>query len=167
MLKIATPVAAFALLLGSLPGLADESPVTADEAILTVGGAIEDGAQTLYDLDALKSLPVTTIETTTVWDSESRSFTGVELADLVAAVGGRGDMIKATALNDYAIEIPMEDAVEGGALLAYLQDGKEMAVREKGPLWIIYPFDDNPVYNAEKYYSRSIWQLAGIEFLDE
>jgi len=28
---------------------------------------------------------------------------------------------------------------------------------------VIYPFDSNPEYQAEKYYSRSIWQLHRVE----
>ncbi|WP_372801635.1 molybdopterin-dependent oxidoreductase [Paracoccus seriniphilus] len=162
-----TFVATLSLLATSLPGLAGESAVTPDDVILTIGGNISPDAPTHFDIDALKALPATVVETSTVWTKGTLTFTGIELVDLVEAVGGEGDAILATALNDYAIEIPMEDAVEGGALLAYLVDGKEMAVREKGPLWIVYPFDDNPEYNGEKYYSRSIWQLARIDIVDQ
>jgi hypothetical protein len=38
-----------------------------------------------------------------------------------------------------------------------------MSLREKGPLWIIYPFDSSPEYQTELTYSRSIWQLNRIE----
>jgi hypothetical protein len=38
-----------------------------------------------------------------------------------------------------------------------------MSLREKGPLWIIYPFDSSPEYQTELIYSRSIWQLNRIE----
>ena len=37
-----------------------------------------------------------------------------------------------------------------------------MSVREKGPLWVIYPFDSDPEYQTEVIYSRSIWQLDRI-----
>jgi hypothetical protein len=42
-------------------------------------------------------------------------------------------------------------------------DDRPMSVREKGPLWVIYPFDDVPEYQNETIYSRSIWQLDRIE----
>ncbi|MEC8574513.1 MAG: oxidoreductase, partial [Pseudomonadota bacterium] len=37
-----------------------------------------------------------------------------------------------------------------------------MSLRDKGPLWIVYPFDSDPAYQTEAIYSRSIWQLEEI-----
>jgi len=34
-----------------------------------------------------------------------------------------------------------------------------MSVREKGPLWVIYPYDSDAKFRTEVIYSRSIWQL--------
>ena len=45
------------------------------------------------------------------------------------------------------------------ALLAFERNGKPMSVREKGPLWIVYPYDSDAKFQSEVYYSRSIWQL--------
>jgi hypothetical protein len=42
-------------------------------------------------------------------------------------------------------------------------DDRPMSVRDKGPLWVVYPFDDVPAYQSETIYSRSIWQLDRIE----
>ncbi len=79
------------------------------------------------------------------------------------AVGATGDRIVSIALNDYSAEMPMEDARKYGVLLALKRDGEYMTVRDKGPLFIIYPFDSNPDLKAQKYYSRSVWQIARIE----
>ena len=43
-----------------------------------------------------------------------------------------------------------------------MMDGAEMSSRQKGPLWILFPFDDRPEYRTEQAYSWSIWQLARI-----
>jgi len=32
-------------------------------------------------------------------------------------------------------------------------------LREKGPLWVIYPYDSDAKFRTEVIYSRSIWQL--------
>jgi hypothetical protein len=40
-----------------------------------------------------------------------------------------------------------------------------MSVRDKGPLWVIYPYDAVPEYKSERIYARSIWQLVSIEVL--
>ncbi|MGR3607464.1 MAG: oxidoreductase, partial [Sulfitobacter sp.] len=40
--------------------------------------------------------------------------------------------------------------------------GSLMSRRGKGPLWIVYPYDNNPSYKTETIYSRSIWQMDRI-----
>ena len=48
-------------------------------------------------------------------------------------------------------------------ILATRMDGQLMSVRDKGPLFLIYPFDlDSGLYN-EKYFARSVWQIKEIE----
>jgi len=71
--------------------------------------------------------------------------------------------LRAVALNDYKIEIPAEDAAKHDMIVALLLDGKPMPVREKGPLFIVYPFDSSADLRSERYYSRSAWQLRTIE----
>ena len=52
-----------------------------------------------------------------------------------------------------------------GAVLFECPDpspGAPMSVRDKGPLWIVYPYDQNTDYQSEVVFSRSIWQLNRI-----
>lgn len=146
------------------------APVFADETVLTITGAVaqpEEGEAWTFDMAALRQLPAASIETTTIWTTGSQTFEGVALVDLLAHVGATGNAIRAVALNDYAVSIPVTDAVAGGPIVAYTQNGSEMSIRNKGPLWIIYPFDGNQIYKSEEYYSRSIWQLDRIEVITE
>ncbi len=137
----------------------------ATKPILTISGsAIAEDVT--YERAALMDLPAAMIETSTIWTEGVSTFTGVSLADLVDELGIEGGTIVATAVNDYAVEIPVEDAVEGGPIVAYLMDGKEMSLRDKGPLWVVYPYDSDASYRTEVIYSRSIWQLDRLEFLD-
>lgn len=136
------------------------------DVLLTVTGAIgqmnaADAAE--FDLALLEGLGTVVIETTTIWTEGMQTFEGVELVDLLSAVGAEGDNLRAIALNDYAVDIPISDAVEGGPIVAYLRNGEVMSVRDKGPLWVIYPFDSSPDYQTELVYARSIWQLDRIE----
>jgi hypothetical protein len=74
--------------------------------------------------------------------------------------------LSAVAINDYKVDIPVSDAVEDGPIIAYMRNGEVMSVRDKGPLWIVYPFDATEDYQAEVIYSRSIWQLDRIVVLE-
>lgn len=135
----------------------------ADEPLLTISHAgHSEIALTLADL---QNLPSSSFTTTTVWTEGASLFTGVSLHALLAHVEQSVHELRAVALNDYAVSIPVEDAVDGGPIVAYLRDGAPMSLREKGPLWILYPFDDRPKYQSEEYFARSIWQLSHIELI--
>ncbi|APE42418.1 oxidoreductase [Sulfitobacter alexandrii] len=148
---------------------AEELAQPQGEVILTVSGPLAttnvDGTAQ-FDLEMLEALDATTFETTTIWTEGEHSFTGVSLDLLVDRLGLEGETLRATAINDYAIDIPLSDAVEGGPIVAYRMDGDTMSVRDKGPLWIVYPYDANPDYRTEVVYSRSIWQLDRIEVVE-
>ena len=114
----------------------------------------------------LEALEDATIETRTIWTEGPQTFRGVPLDVLVDRLGITGTTLRATAINDYAVEIPLSDAVAGGPMIAYSLNGNPMSIRDKGPLWIIYPYDAKADYRSEVIYSRSIWQLDRIEALD-
>jgi hypothetical protein len=113
-------------------------------------------------LSDLRSLPTTSFETTTLWTLESQVFSGVWLATLLDHHGITSGTVELVAVNEYRVEIPVRDIYPGGALLAYERNGEEMSLRDKGPLWLVYDWDDNPDYRTEIHYSRSIWQLDRI-----
>jgi len=136
--------------------------------ILTVSGQIDPsiGSEVaVFDLEGLQKLGVSTYETTTIWTTGTQTFEGVTLSSLLAAVGAKGSAIRATALNDYAIEIPMKEALDSSALLAFRMNGASLSTRDKGPIWVVYPYDSSKDFQTEVVYSRSIWQLDRIEVL--
>ena len=140
-------------------------PEPTGEVLLTISGDIDksngDGGAR-FDRAMLEALPAVTFRTSTIWTEGVSEFTGVSLHDLMSAVGVTEGKLAATAINDYAVEIPLSDATENGPIVAYEMNGAPMSVRSKGPLWIVYPFDSNPKYQTEVIYSRSIWQLDRI-----
>lgn len=141
--------------------------VPTGKVVLTVSGTLadpNDGGAASFDLALLQTLPRQSFSTRTPWYPKPRKFTGVPLRDLLAAVGAPpGATLRAVALNDYRVEIPADDVSRRGAMLAYLLDDKPMSVREKGPLVVIYPFDDMPELRTAVHYSRAIWQLRSLE----
>lgn len=133
--------------------------VTGDIAVTNVGDAL------IFDRETLAALGTETFETTTIWTDGLHSFEGVSLKTLTDLVGAEEGNLFATAINDYTVEIPVSDAAENGPIIAFLMDGEQMSVRDKGPLWIIYPYDMSADYRTEIIFSRSIWQLDRIEVI--
>jgi hypothetical protein len=156
---------AIVFLAANLAGAAS-LPEPADKPILTVTGKIsvtnKDGTAQ-FDRAMLEALGQTSFSTSTPWYDGPRKFEGVPLAKLLDAVGATGDHIVATALNDYSTNIPVEDARKFGVILALKRDDAYMPVSDKGPIFIVYPFDNNPELKAQVYYKRSAWQVARIE----
>lgn len=159
-------ITAATIFLAATSAYAADLPMPTGETVLTVSGNVpqmNDGDKAVFDIEMLQALPQTTYTTTTIWTEGTHEFTGVLLSDLLAAVGSEPALVNATAINDYAVEIPPEDAIPGGALVAYLFDGEQMSIRDKGPLWVVYNWDQDPTYKTEVVYSRSIWQFDRIE----
>jgi len=116
-----------------------------------------------FDMAMLEALPQHAFATSTPWHQGARRFSGPLLRDVLAAAGAQGSTLVAVALNDYKVEIPAEDTRRFKVLLATRIDGKPMAIRDKGPLFIIYPYDDDSLLRNERYYSRSAWQLRRLD----
>lgn len=143
----------------------DPLPEPAGPVILTVSGTIEvtnsdQGAE--FDREMLYALGLTEIRTTTAWTDGVQVFEGVLLRTVLERVGASGATMTGIAINDYVAPIPLEDVERYNVLLAALMNGEEMTVRDRGPLWIIYPREDHPELLDPQYNDRFVWQLREI-----
>jgi hypothetical protein len=136
------------------------------KVILSITGSIQlknAGDRADFDMAMLAALPQHSFTTSNPWYKESKKFTGPLLRDVLAAAGAQGSTLKAMALNDFKVEIPLADTRQFPMVLARLMDDKPMLIREKGPLFIVYPFDTHTELHSARYYSRSAWQLRTID----
>lgn len=147
-------------LVGSGAAVALEPPE--GRVILTVRGDIEttnQNGQAAFDAAMLAALDGRTIETETPWHEGEQTFRGPLARSVLEAVGADGEAVVASALNDYAAEIPVSDFERYDVILATHLNGERMSVRERGPIFVIYPFDTNPDLHQETIYGRSVWQV--------
>ena len=157
--------AAFAFAVAvALPARAELAQPTGEQ-VLKVDGAITetnaDGAA-LFDMAMLQALPAAEFTTATQWTEGDKTFKGVPLKALLESVGATGTKITATALNNYSVDIPMDALTDDAPIVAYFIDGEEFSRRDKGPLWIVFPYDSGAEYQTELVYGWSIWQLATL-----
>ena len=160
-----TALSLVAGLLSAPTAWADSLPAPQGDVILTVSGEIantnDDGLARL-DMALLDGLPQHSFATSTIWTEGVDTYEGVLLTDLLAALGATGTEVLAKALNDYEIAFPVSEATSEGPLLAYRTNGNPMSVRDKGPIWMIFPYDTVEAFRTEQTYARSIWQLDRI-----
>lgn len=119
-----------------------------------------------YDIPALQELGAVEMATTTIWTEGVQKFTGVPLASVLNDAGITEGSVTATAINEYSIDIPVSEITEEYPIIAFHLDGEPMSVRDKGPFWIVYPFDAAPEWRSEVNFSRSIWQLDRLQPTD-
>ncbi len=151
--------------------IANESqlPPPVGPVILEIGGkiAVDFSTESIpFDMAGLESLGTSEIVTETPWSEGEVTFTGVLFRDVLEAVGAHGNAVKAFALNDYSVTIPLTDLNSYDVIIATKRDGNPMRVRDRGPLWVIYPWSDHSDLRNEVYYARSIWQLRSLEVVE-
>src|SRR5437016_6608839 len=97
-----------------------------ESAILVVTGkvtATNKGQRAVFDRPMLDAMMENEIKTKTPWYTGEVRFEGVSFSRLAKEVGATGDTLVITALDDYTREIPLEDLVQHGAILALKRDG--------------------------------------------
>ena len=158
------------LMLGSmaLATLPAMSAALQTKALLTVSGRIgrvNNDTTNTYDFTESDFLKLTqsSITTGTSWTPTS-VFVGPLLLDVMQAAGVTSGTLTFKTLDDYSAPIPWEDLVRYGVILAHSQDGKRLSNKRWGPLWTIYPRDQNPAaLKGPIAESRFIWQVNRIE----
>ena len=160
---------AISLALATAGQAASLLPQPTGPVVLTVRGKIgntNDGGQAIFDSEMLLNLPQTTLKTSTPWTVGVQTFSGPRLFDLLEAVEADGSQVNAEALNDFQSNLPLGDWRSKDAILAISQNGVPLSARDKGPLWVIMPYDESPEYLSEEIYARSIWNLYRIDVLE-
>lgn len=133
--------------------------------ILTISGNISrtnSGDKAEFDLDMLQALGTRTLAITTSWTDGIQNFSGATMRDLMETVGAKGKTVEAVALNDYTYTIEIEDFSLYPVILATKLNGNILKVRDKGPLWIIYPLDRFTDIERNSIERRMVWQLRHL-----
>ncbi len=96
------------------------------------------------------------------------SFVGPLARDIVALLieeDGELDaskLVTLTAVNDYSVEVPIEDFIEYDVIFALTQNGEKLSRRDKGPIWLVYPMSEHDELQTPLHNDRMIWQLVRV-----
>lgn len=155
-------LAGFALLSAQAIALeAPEGPV-----LLVVSGKVGHpnvGNEAHFDKAMLETLEQHETITRTPWYDGAVRFSGPLGRAILEAAGAEGVNTRVVALNEYAATIPVSDFENYDVILAMQANGKALRIRDQGPLFVIYPFDEHPELLNEEIFSRSVWQVMRIE----
>ena len=142
------------------------TPLTAGAdgpVLLTVTNPkVQGAAGTLtFTRKQLNSLDQRKIRTRTEFTDGTKTFEGPRIADLLGMIGqSDATTVRMVAANDYAVEIDLVEIRNFDPIIAMRMDGEPLSLRDKGPLWVMYPLDDFIELQDPAYNSRLIWQLT-------
>lgn len=149
-----------------LPALSIAGTVPAvNKPVLELGGQIAPPYQAkIFSLAELGQNGQTTLITTTQWEKTPQAWSGVALTTLLKNIGAQGTTLHVVCLNDYAVDISLQEINTYHPILAYQKNGKLMPIKEKGPLIIIWPYDQYPeIKGQQKYHNWAAWQVKEIQ----
>ncbi len=156
------------LLLALTPfSIAQASPLPAPtgRVLLTLSGDIAHanvGDEAHFDRAMLEALPARVIETHTPWHRDRGRYEGPLIRALLEAVGADVEQVRIWALDHFEAEVPVSDFRRHDVILAMTRDGEPLSIRDYGPLFVLYPFDDHPELHTETIRFRSVWHVERI-----
>ncbi len=94
---------------------------------------------TQFDAAALATLPQVTIDADFPKDGHVGEYTGPLVSDVLRSARATGTTVTFRALDGYAIEVPMQDLIDNGAVLALKLDGIPFGIGDFGPTQLVFP----------------------------
>jgi len=147
--------------------IAQSVPLGEREKVLTITVYDADGdsgesREITFDIKDLEKYPLVSVRTETQWTDGELLFRGPLMRDILRDVGADGDTIRVTGLDGQSATIPREDIEKYDVIIACQIEGKYFGLRDRGPLWIVYPWSDNPELQSAMYYERGIYHLSSL-----
>jgi hypothetical protein len=141
----------------------DAIPAPDGEPILEISGLVSKPNQSdaiSIDLRTLEQMPLVKLRAFEPFEEREITFQGVLMSDLMAIAGADPKASEAhfTALDDYEIDIPLEEFTRTDVLLATKADGEHMSIEEGGPTRIIFPANSEMGENPDAW----IWNVETI-----
>lgn len=125
-----------------------------------------DGEVIKLSMQDLMEMPATELKTSSQWTEGVQNFRGVSFDLLFDTYSIDADTVRISALNDYNVMVPVDALRNDGAILTYHLNGAEMSVREKGPFWVVFPYDSDERYQTDTYWAYSVWQVKSVDEAD-
>ena len=139
-------------------------PAAAEELLVIRNATDPAQAEVRFSEADLLALPQATIRTRTDYTDGVVEFIGPLARDAVAFIEtGTATTVHLVAANDYAIDIPLSDFTDYDVILAMQANGERLTMRDKGPIWLMYPLDDYKEMQDPVFNNRLIWQLTVME----
>ncbi|ART83067.1 molybdopterin-binding protein [Oceanisphaera profunda] len=153
--------------------LAQVTQAGTEPVILSVYGDIqldENHYQRLdFTLSELQALTQAEVTTSHPWNTKAQHYRGVDLNALFQQLFAQKHItsLNLEALNGFSVMLDWSKINEFSPILAWQEDGQLMSRRNKGPLWLVLPFDQMSKVKQAEFMHYMAWQLKVIRVYSE
>jgi len=143
----------------------DEIPAPRGRPVITVTGdlsAANRGRTVQLDLATVESVGLMDVEVYEPWAKKDLAFHAVDLADLLDVAGAPSEAtsVHLTALDDYEVDLSMDDIRAGGVLVATASgNGHQLTIDKGGPTRIIFTDGTEAGAASEQW----LWSIQTID----
>ena len=153
----------------SQPTLKPGAPIPAPKSkvVLTITGATaraNRGDKLAFDRPTLEKLGLISYKNSNRWYKDPVTYVGVLGSTLLKVIGipKNATKLKLRAVNDYIIDIPLEDFERWPVMFALKLNGDYLTLRDKGPIWVVYPTHLDEALSGPEHSGKWIWQLKSM-----
>lgn len=140
-------------------------PVKREQRIKLQGSVLKNTPPFITVSD-LEKMSITEYEVHDPYLGSPVVYQGVLLREFVKAYGQKDtELLKIRAIDDYKAEFGKDEWRQWDIMLATRMAGKQMGLREKGPVKIVMPYDTAKGMNQTLFNPKWIWQINRIEFV--
>ncbi len=115
-----------------------------------------------FDYNALEDLDMIKIKADFPKGRMVHEYEGPLLVDVLKAAGATGKTVTIQALDGYAVEIPLQEAIDAGAVVALKRNGTPFAIGDFGPTQIVFPRAERADL-AEMPDDNWVWSIFHIK----
>jgi hypothetical protein len=146
----------------------DPIPAPSGEVILTITGNVSvtnAGDALELDMPTLEQLGLVKYSVLDPYLNAETTYTGLLMSDLAKVLGVTGPeaVFRFVALDDYQVDLTLDQFQKWPILLATRANDEYMTIENSGPTRIIFPYDTYPDLNPVRYNDYWIWNIASIE----
>ncbi len=146
----------------------DPIPAPTGEVVLTIDGDISQtnvGGTLQFEMSTLENIGLVQYDVDDPFVKKNIVYTGVLLSEVLKVAGAdpNATMLTLSALDDYSVDMKIEEAGKWPVLIATQADGLYMPIDKNGPLISVFPLNDFPEQLDHLTYDALwVWSLSGI-----
>ena len=148
------------LTVSGLIGKGNRGPINKIQDQMMVKQKVSFNTAHAFDFAAITALPAVTIEPTLEYDGARHILKGPLLIDVLKSCGVKvqdGMVVFLRAVDGYAAQVSVADAIKYRFIVATHLDGHPMALGGLGPLWAVFDADKFPDMAAKSLPDRFAW----------